>query len=202
MSLSHRGEGRFGGVITAPHRRQQHPHRRLRPGQRRLVRPGRGGHAIADHGDRDRARRGFGRGERHRVLVAGMPQAAVGHAGQPSEVEFDMVAAGGNLAAARFAAAVRADRARRGRGVHRAHWALRHVPGRARFDFGQVGVGRGQPGPAGLAETVRGADRLAAGRAAHAERAAQGSGRHGRVPVIPVTAILLVPVVCPVPDEP
>src|SRR5271166_3292952 len=41
-----------------------------------------------------------------------------------------MIAAGRHLTAARFAVAFRADRTRRGRGIHGAHRALRHVPRR------------------------------------------------------------------------
>jgi hypothetical protein len=158
VGLADRRQGRLVRVVAAPYRGEQHPHRRLGPGQRRLVRARRGRHPVADDGDRHRAVRGFRRRQGHRVLVPRMAQAAVGDPGQQFEVELDVVTAGRHLAAARFAVALGADHAGRGRLIERAHRALSGVPGRA-----GAADGRGQLGPARLAEAVRGADRPATG---------------------------------------
>ena len=160
VGLAHRRQGRLVRVVTAPDRAEQHSHRRLRAGQRRLVRAWRGRHPVADHGDRHRAGRGFRRRQGHGVLVTRMPQAAVGDPGQQLEVELDVVAAGRHLAAARLAVALGADRAGPGRLVEGAHRALRGVLGGA-----GAADGRGELGPARLAEAVRGAGWPAAGGA-------------------------------------
>jgi len=139
----HRGQRGFRRVIAAPDRGEQRPHRRLRGGQRGVVRPRRRGHAVADHGYRHRAAGGIGRGQGHRVLVARMPQAAVGHPGQQAEVEFGMVTTGRHLAAARLAVTLRRDHAGRDLRVHGAHRALRQV---ARWCGAHHG--RSQLGPA------------------------------------------------------
>ena len=108
-----------------------------------------------------------------------MPQAAVGDPGQQLEVELDVIAAGRHLAAAGLAVPFGADRAGLGRIVERAHRALRGVPGRA-----GAADGRGELGPAGLAEAVRGAGGAAAGGAGNSRVAIvhqaiiQGGGHH------------------------
>jgi len=156
VRLQDRRPGGLVRVVTAPERAEQHPHRGLGSGQGRVLRVRRGGNPVADHGDRDRAVRGLGGGQGHGVLVARMPQAAVGDPGQQLQVELHVVTAGRHLAAARFAIALGADRAGRGRLIERAHRALRGVPGRA-----GAADGRGELGPARLAEAVRDADRPA-----------------------------------------
>ena len=114
VSLAHSGQRGPIRVVAAPDRGEQHPYGRLRPGQRRLVRSGRGRHPVADHGDRHRSCRGFRRRQGHRILVTRMAQAAVGDPGQQLEVELDVVAPGRHLATARLAVALGADRAGRG----------------------------------------------------------------------------------------
>jgi hypothetical protein len=93
VSLAHARQGRLVGVVAAPDRREQHPDGGLRPGQRRVVRVRRGRHPVADHDDRYRACRRFRGRQSHRVLVARMPQPAVGDPGQQLKVELDVVAA-------------------------------------------------------------------------------------------------------------
>jgi hypothetical protein len=157
---AHRGARCLRRVIAAPSRRQQYPDRGLRGGQRRLVRAGRAGHPVADDGDRHLTAGTPGGREGHRVLVARVPQAPVGDAGQQPEVKLGMVAAGGHLAAARLAVTLGADRAGRDRRVHGAYRTLRPVPGGRGADDG-----RGEFRAAGLAEAVGGTDGLTAGRA-------------------------------------
>src|SRR6202044_1394475 len=102
-----------------------------------------------------------------RVLVAVMPQAAVGHAGQQAEVYLGVVAAGRHPAAARLAVAVGGDRRR---AADRARRRLRRVLA--------ADHRRGQLGPARLAEVVPGADRPAAVRA---RRGRRWTGGHDQV---------------------
>ena len=179
VCLAHGRRRRLVRVVTAPDRAQQHPHRGLGPGQRRVLRVRRGRHAVADHRDRNRAGRRLRGRQGHRVLVTGMAQAAVGDPGQQLEIELDVIAAGRHLAAARLAVAFGADRAGLGRLVERAHRALRGVSGRA-----GAADGRGQLGPARLAEAVRGAGGAAAGGAGNSRVAIvqqaiiQGGGHH------------------------
>src|SRR6185295_19701292 len=101
--------------------------------------------------DLDRAGRRLRGRQGHRVLVTRMPQATVGDPGQQLEVELDVIAAGRHLAPARLTVAFGADRAGLGRIVERAHRALRGVAG-----WPGAADGRGELGPAGLAEAVRG----------------------------------------------
>ena len=70
---------------------------------------GGGGDPVADHRHHRRPGRGVGGGERHGVLVAVVPQAAIGHAGHYPEVGLLVITARPHLAAAGLAVAVRAD---------------------------------------------------------------------------------------------
>ncbi len=72
-----------GGALRGA--RGQQVARRPRRREARDVGVGRGGDAVAhdERGERAVRGRGRARGERHRVLVAGVPHAAVAHAGDP-----------------------------------------------------------------------------------------------------------------------
>ena len=156
---------------AGPHRREQHLHRGLRRGQRRLIRAPGAGDPVAHHRHRGGAVGQLRGRERHRVLVAVMPQAAIGHAGQQPEIDFGVITAGRQLAAARLAVAIRGD--------------LRRLAERARGGRGGILAAdhrRGQFRPARLAEIVLRADRPAAGRARDVH------GRHRvRSPVMPMS---------------
>ena len=138
--------GRVEQVGAGACRRQQHPHRGLGGLQRGLRGVAGAGHAVAHHGHGDRAVGVLHGGDGHGVLVPVVPQAAVAHPGQRPEIQLDVIPADRDPAAARLAVAV---------GGHR-----RVRAGRARADGpGLVGGrGRGQLGPAGLAEVVIRAD--------------------------------------------
>src|SRR6266851_8433381 len=114
----------------------------------------RGGYAVAYDGESGGSGWRPGCGERHRVLVAAMPETSVGNTGQQPEVDLGVVVAGGHLAAARLAITFGGHPGLRARGASgRGRRSVAAHPGRPQF------------GPACLAEVVLRPDRRAARRA-------------------------------------
>ena len=128
--------------------------RGLRRGQRRLIRAPGAGDPVAHHRHRGRAVGQLRGRERHRVLVAVMPQAAIADPGQHPEIDLGVITAGRQLAAARLAVTIRGD--------------LRGLTERARGGPDRILAAdhsRGEFRPARFAEIVLRADRPAARRA-------------------------------------